>query len=174
MAKDIKNESLIDALQYCELRKLPEIDNKEDFWIKALALVKKMDGTECFVCVEKDNNLENRIIKDFGTVSAIREIKEYYPYSFLKAMYLPKFKTPKKEERIEYLGKVGILCNDTMTLKELDKLVLITAVKRQKRGDAFKPSENSYVEYSPKEDKNDGRQKRTKKGTQRVEEEIGA
>lgn len=132
--KDWKNESLIDALSYCALRDLPEKDNGEDFWLRAVALVRKADGSESYIYVEKSlADLTNRTIKDWGSISPIREIVEYYPFSFLKAQFMPKFKTQKKEERIKYLTtydkKEGEW--ESKSLKELDLEVIKRAARRQ-------------------------------------------
>lgn len=132
--KDWKNESMIDALSYCSLRDIPEVDKGEDFWIKALALVQKADGSFAYVYVAKDlDTLEIKYMKVWGSVSAIKKVIEYYPFSFLKAQYIPKFKTNNKAERIKYLThydkKEGDW--DKLTLKELDKEVYKRAIKRQ-------------------------------------------
>ena len=128
-----KKDSLISALSYFLLRELPEKDNGENVWIKALALVKKKDGTESYVYVVKDaETLENVIAKDFGTSSAIFEIVEYYPFSFLKSSYVPTFKNQKKEDRIKYLTRYNKNKNySEMTLKELDKEIVRVGVEKQ-------------------------------------------
>ena len=134
MAKNIERESLVSALAYCSLRDLPEIDKGEEVWIYAVAKVEKSDGSSSYVLVEKDDNGENRFLKDFGSISSIRKIVSYHPYVFLKAAYLPKFKTEKKEERIEYLNRMlGSERNfTTMPKKELDTIILNLAIKNQK------------------------------------------
>jgi hypothetical protein len=141
MAKDIKEESKLKALAYCGLREIPEKDNGTDFWLRALALVKKNDGTENYVYAERDlNTLEPRLIKDFGAVAMIHTVVEYYPYSYLKEQYMPKFKTQKKEERIKYLTTYDKNADfSEYTLKELDKEVMRRAARKQmdveKRGE---------------------------------------
>ena len=72
-------ESLIDALSYCDLRDLPEIEDGENVWIRAIAKIAKSDGIEYYAYVEKDKNLNNRIVKDFGSMSSIVKVLEYYP-----------------------------------------------------------------------------------------------
>lgn len=135
-----KNESLISALSYFMLRELPEKDNGENVWIKALALVKKKDGSESYVYMVKDaNNLENVIAKDFGSSSAIFEIVECYPFSFLKSSYVPTFKTQKKEDRIKYLSRYDKNKDySEMTLKELDKEVLRVGIEKQLKEESNK------------------------------------
>ena len=64
MKKNIKETSLVGALSYFLLRDLPEKDNGENIWVKALALVKKKDGSESYVYVAKDpKTLDNKIVK---------------------------------------------------------------------------------------------------------------
>jgi hypothetical protein len=128
-----KEKSLIECLKWCQVPALPDIDDKENIWIKAIALVKKGDGTESYVAMTKDKDLKNKMIKDFGTVSMIHEVVEVYPYSYLSAAYMPEFKTRKKEERINYLLAYDKKLEDLeeLSLKELDKMVVNVAIKNQ-------------------------------------------
>lgn len=138
--KNKSEESLIDALSYCGLRALPEVEDKENVWIRAIAKVVKSDGQEYYAYVEKDSNLNNKIIKDFGSVSSIVRVVEYYPFSYLKPAFMPKFKTNKKDEKIAYLTRYDKdLKLDGLSVKELDKMILLGAIKKQmeqeKRGE---------------------------------------
>lgn len=140
MIKNVSNESLINALSYCSLRELPEVEDKESVWIRAIAKIVKADGQEYYAYVEKDSNLNNKIIKDFGPVSAIARIVEYYPFSYLKPAFMPKFKGRSKEERIAYLTRYNKdLKLDGLSVKELDKLIMKGAILKQmeqeKRGE---------------------------------------
>lgn len=139
MAKDIERESLVSALSFCSLRDIPPVDTGEDVWISAVAKVLKVDGSTSYALVEKDDKGGNRIIKDFGSVSAIRKVESYHPFSFLKAAYVPKFKTPKKEERIAYLNKYYGDKEDwnKFTTKELDAKILTLAIKNQKEKEKY-------------------------------------
>lgn len=133
--KIITEKSLLDALCWTGLRELPEPDDKEHVWIKALALVKKFDGTQSYVYMEKDKKtLENKIIKDFGSVSTIFSTEEIYPFSYLKDNYIPKFKTAQKNERVAYLSKYDKKSESEyaeLSLKELDKEIMRRAVVKQ-------------------------------------------
>lgn len=125
-------ESLIDALSYCSLRDLPEVEDGENVWIRAIAKIVKSDGVEYYAYVEKDKNLENRIVKDFGSMSSIVKVLEYYPFSYLRAEFMPEFKTKKKEERIAYLTRFKTTKDySVMTLKELNDEVLKGAIEMQ-------------------------------------------
>lgn len=134
MKNKVKEMSLIECLKWCDVAKLPEKDDGENIWIKAIALVQKADGSENYVAMMKDKDLKNKIVKDFGSVSIVKNVVEIYPYSYLLSAYMPEFKTKKKEERIAYLVK----CNGgnaeelaELTLKELDKKVVNHAIKNQ-------------------------------------------
>lgn len=125
-----QDKSLIDALAYCDLRSLPKEDNGEYVWIKALALVSKMDGTKGYALVIKGDNGKPKIMKDFGTVAAIKTIDKFYPFALLDEKYMPVFKTKGKEERIEWLTFMGRKLDfDKLTTKELNKEVVNTAVQ---------------------------------------------
>lgn len=135
--RNIKDTSLIDALTYCSLRELPEEDTKEYQWLKAVALVQKRDGSQSYVLIEKDKDMKDRIVKDFGHISSILKVLNIYPYEYLDADKTPKFKTLKKEERIDWLklnGEHGVDYSE-MTLKELNAEVLKVAGNRQMKQD---------------------------------------
>lgn len=133
MTKDVKNESLIKALSHFLLKDLPSVDDGENIWIKALALVRKCDGSESYVYVVKDSvTLQNRIAKDFGGVAQISEIIEFYPFSFLKSGYVPTFNGKKKEERVKYLMTYDNRKDySEMTLKELDREIIRVGIEKQ-------------------------------------------
>lgn len=124
-------KSLIDALSYCDLRDLPKKDDKEFVWLKSIALVSKSDGTKSYVLVIKDENGNPRIVKDFGTVSAIRQVIEYYPFCLLDASFMPTFKTRAKDERIAWLERMNEKGNfSEMSAKELDRKVLNVVIQQ--------------------------------------------
>lgn len=133
MTKDIKNESLIKALSNFLLKDLPDVDTGENIWVKALALVRKCDGSESYVYVVKDSEtLQNKIAKDFGGVSRISEIIEFYPFSYLKSGYVPTFNGKKKEERVKYLMTYDNRKDySSMTLKELDREIIRVGIEKQ-------------------------------------------
>lgn len=122
--------SLLECLSWCSVRKLPEEWDKKNVYIKAIGKVKKADGTISYVAIQKDKNGKDKMVKDFGTISAIREVAEIYPYLYLDAMYLPTFRGQKKEDRISMLSN---LYKDRdfsqMSLKELDREVLNYAIQ---------------------------------------------
>lgn len=130
--KNKSEESLLDALQYCSLRVLPDVEDGENVWIRAIAKIAKADGQMYYAYVEKDDKLQNKIIKDFGPISALVRVVEYYPFSYLKPAFMPKFKGNKKEERIAYLTRYNKdLDYSSYSVKELDKLIMLGAIKKQ-------------------------------------------
>lgn len=125
--------SLINALSYCSLRELPEMDSGEDVWVKALALVTKTDGSNCYVAIEKDpKTLKNRVKKDFGGTGAIVEYKSIHPYLYLSSEYMPKFHDKTKDARVKYLASIkpNISWNQ-YSLKELNDTILGMAIESQ-------------------------------------------
>jgi hypothetical protein len=125
--------SLIKALSYCSLRELPEPDNGEDVWIKALALVTKSDGSDYFVNIVKDaDTLENKVKKDFGPTGAITKYKEFYPYLYLSPEYMPKLSDKSKDAKIEYLSRVYPNRDwSKFTVKELQNAIIGSAITMQ-------------------------------------------
>lgn len=126
-------ESLVKALSYCSLRELPPIDNGEDVWIKALALVEKTDGGDYFVDLQKDpTTLLNKIKKDFGHTGSIVKYKEVYPYLYLSSDFMPTFNDKTKESRVTYLERVMPTGNwKTMSLKDLNNAIIGVAISLQ-------------------------------------------
>lgn len=132
MAKDILRESLIDALSWASLRELPEKDNGENIWIRALALVSKRDGSKAYVALVKGKDGEDRIIRDFGSVSMIVKIEEIYAFEYLDSSYLPTFDSKKKEDKIKWLSMQRPEVNyEEMSSKELNKAILHVAMQNQ-------------------------------------------
>lgn len=124
MKKKLEN-SLLDALSYCNLKDLPPKENKEYVWIKSLALVRKMDGCLYYALCSRDKDGNPKVMKDFGGISVIKEVIDYYPMLYLDERYMPTFKTKTKEERIEWLKQMGSKDDlSELSVKELNKKVL--------------------------------------------------
>lgn len=132
-----EQESLIDALSYCSLRELPQADDGEGYWLEALAKVAKRDGTHSYVYVERDiDTLEPTIRKDFGTISGIAFVEEYYPYEYLREEF--KTKLANKEAKVEYLSKIDKDNAKTyakMSVKKLDDEITRRDIMTQKEID---------------------------------------
>lgn len=127
------NKTLIDALSWAGLRELPEVYDGENIYIKSLALVSKRDGTTSYVATCKDILGVDKIVKDFGTVSPIVEVKEVHPYLYLDASYVPEFATKKKEDRIKWLEIAAPHMKnlDAMSFKELNNAIINIAIQKQ-------------------------------------------
>lgn len=127
----VQNKSLIAALNWACVRELPPVDDKENVWIFALALVAKKDGSKGYVALTKDKNGESRIVKDFGSTSMIVKVEEIYPYLYLDPTYIPQFGDKKKEERVKWLKLTDPDGGDydAMSLKELNKAILNRAIQ---------------------------------------------
>ena len=128
--KKIKEESLINCLSYLGLKNLPNEWDKENVWLLAVGLISKRDGTSNYVALKKDENGNPKIVKDFGNIATLVRIEEVYPYMYLDERYIPMFKTKTKDERIEWLQKMGDK-EDLSELKvsELNKRVLNMAMQ---------------------------------------------
>lgn len=133
----LNKESLVKALSFCGLREVPEEWDKENIYLRALALVSKIDGSESYVLVEKDAHGNDRMIKDFGTVCAINAVISVHPFFFLESRWIPEFKTKGKgkansdgkEERISWImrHRTNNIYN-YMSIRELDKEILAIAM----------------------------------------------
>ena len=132
MSSNISRKSLIDALSWASLRELPKKDNGENIWIRALALVSKRDGSKSYVALVKGKKGEDRMVKDFGSVSQVVSFDEIYAYEYLDSSYIPSFESKKKEDKIKWL-ELQRPGEDyaSMTPKELNKAVLHIAMQNQ-------------------------------------------
>lgn len=132
MSKDVLRKSLIDALSWSSLRELPKKDNGENIWIRALALASKRDGSKSYVALVKGKNGEDRMVKDFGTVSQVVTIDEIYAYEYLDSSYIPSFESKKKEDKIKWLELQRPGADyASMTPKEINKAILHVAMQNQ-------------------------------------------
>lgn len=135
----IKDKTLIEALSYCDLNVVPEEDTKEYIWIKALALVKKADGSSNYAVCERDKESNPKIVKDFGSVAAIVKIEKFFPFMLLDKQYIPVFNGRNaNDNRIKWLrsrGEKGEL--ESLQPKELELKVIKYAIN-----DALAASKN--------------------------------
>lgn len=130
------DKTLVDALQWANIRELPESDKGENVYILALALVSKKDGSKGYVALKKDDKGQDKIVKDFGSISQIVKIEETYPYLYLDSSYLPDLK--KKEDKIKWLSIHDNTKNyEELTIKELNKTILVVAIQNQLRDVKF-------------------------------------
>lgn len=134
----LKKESLVKAMSFCGLREVPEEWDMENIYLRALALVSKTDGSESYVLVEKDERGEDRMVKDFGTISAIHETISIHPFFFLDTRWIPEFKAKGKgkanadgkAERIAWLERNNVIVDAKTDIKTLDKEILYIAMQK--------------------------------------------
>lgn len=130
--ENIKEKSLINCLAALDLRDLPKEWDGENVYILAVGLASKIDGTFSYVALKKDKDGNDKVVKDFGNVCALRKVEKVYPYKFLDAAYMPYFKTRSKDERIAWLERMGLKEDFSgMTSKELEKKVLNVAIQNE-------------------------------------------
>ena len=82
--------------------------------------------------MERGDDGKPKVIRDFGSVSAIIEVVSIYPVSYLEQKYLRTFKEGEEEKMKNYLKKCGVdMDYDSADRASLDKAVTILAVKLQ-------------------------------------------
>jgi hypothetical protein len=130
MRRKTKDETLVDCLSYLSMRTLPEKWDKKAFYIMAIVEVEKADGTVCYAIQKRRaSNLELYISNDFGSLAVIRNIKEIYPFEFLKEQYMFD---GKKEDKIKFLKSRFPKENiDELDAKEIKRLILRAAMETQ-------------------------------------------
>lgn len=130
--------SLLECLAWCSVRQLPAEWDKKNVYIKAIAKVIKSDGSISYVALKKDNDGNDKIMADFGSISIIRKILSIHPYLYLDAMYMPTFKGNSKQEKIAYLTAHSNGADfSEMSSKELDKAIVNVAIQKQIKAESL-------------------------------------
>ena len=138
MAYSKEQQSLLECLSWCSVRQLPEAWDNKNVYIKAIGKVMKADGSISYVAIQKDDNGDDRFIKDFGSVSMIRQVLGVYPYLFLDAVFMPTFKGNSKNEKMAYLKSVNKDKDySSMNGKELDKAILGIAIQKHLKSEGL-------------------------------------
>ena len=124
---------LIDALQYASVRELPNEAEEGREWLKALALVSKKNGSKAYVALAKGKTGEDKIVKDFGEISAVAVIEKVYPYLYAEGIAMPQFKTNTKKERLDwlYINDPDNEYSEEMSMKELKAAVMYVVSKKK-------------------------------------------
>ena len=154
---NIKEQSLALALQAAACFELPRAFNENgvEFWLKAIALVKKRNGTQSYCLVEHryDGMVEYK--QDFGLVSPICGLVSIHPYIMLdKNKY-----GMKPTNRFVITGillefyeiKDVTFFNDTEE-DELEQWKLRFAIDNQLRDTALMSEKNIYEDDGTDED----------------------
>jgi hypothetical protein len=94
-----------EALEAAGLVCLPDALNQSAniVWVKAIGLVRKLNGIKNYVLLEQNDEGKAVIKKDFGALAQILEIEEIYPYEFLERRFLPRLTSD--EDTIKFLKK---------------------------------------------------------------------
>ena len=124
---------LIDALQYASVRELPNEAEEGREWLKALALVSKKNGSKAYVALAKGKMGEDKIVKDFGEISAVAVIEKVYHYLYAEGIAMPQFKTNTKKERLDwlYINDPDNEYSEEMSMKELKAAVMYVVSKKK-------------------------------------------
>ena len=134
-----REQNLIaDALQKAFLTQLPQPADQKTVWIEGIAKIRLADGSVGYGIVKRNPDLTHRVCYINGSISAIVEVEEVYPYITLNKDYIKKFgKNEGEEARIKYLRSLNLPCISVdlseMTLDELNKEVVKAAVYMQQR-----------------------------------------
>lgn len=105
MTTEIMRKSLMRSLTDTGLRELPKVWNGTSPFIRAIAKVRKYDGSENYVLVKRIDG-EYRIIKDYGSICAIHSVLEYYPYEYVEDSFIPnEVKSEAKDVKINAIEK---------------------------------------------------------------------
>lgn len=133
MARNYLDEMLVDTLSWCGLRELPEEWDGQREWLKALALVSKKNGSKAYVALAKGKMGEDKIVKDFGEISAVAVIEKVYPYLYAEGIAVPQFKTNTKKERLDwlYINDPDNEYSEEMSMKELKAAVMYVVSKKK-------------------------------------------
>lgn len=124
---------LVDALQFASIRELPNEAEEGREWLKALALVSKRNGSKAYVALAKGKTGEDKIVKDFGEISAVAVIEKIYPYLYAEGIAVPQFKTNTKKERLDwlYINDPDNEYSEEMSMKELKAAVMYVVSKKK-------------------------------------------
>ena len=97
----LEKNSLDEVLSYTKCTELPKPLKKNDVFVRAIALVRKLNNHESYCIVDNDGTGKPVVKKTFGSISVIKEVKEIYPLSLLEASVVPDFR--KKQDVIDFL-----------------------------------------------------------------------
>lgn len=101
---DAKEKMLFDILRDTNCAELPEPigEGYKKIWIYAIGDTVKSDGSRSYAILKAINNEDYKILKDYGSNSAIKRIDAIRPYMTLYARYIPEVKT--KEDVLRFIA----------------------------------------------------------------------
>lgn len=132
---DIKDTSLRKAFEATKCRDLPKQYREGNgvFWIKAIVLVRKRNGTQSYALAERRGDLHISVTQDFGLMSPIAGIVSIHPYIYLDADRFLNFGS--EEQRINALirhyGTERAEEIKSATKEKLDIMAIDMAIRNQ-------------------------------------------
>lgn len=172
-----KEETLQRCLNEVGLRELPKILSSTNAnWRRAIALVQKVSGAQGYCLVKRGLDGSVNVSRTFGSMSAISEVKEIYPYDFTKAII--DMKKATAEEKAKILRRNGdntwrdaqeLTSTEGKTEEEVaavDAMVVAAAEelaeKRARFDEEQRIKDEQHIKNALEYQKN-GKQRRTKK-----------
>lgn len=133
---DFKEQSLRRALQACACFELPRVfvENGVDFWLEAIACVRKRDGSYGYCRVEHRADGKVEYKEDFGSCSPIYALMSVHPYKMLdRSKY--EFRGPD-ETFARILVSEGLIPEGAeLTHEELAEWRITLAIEQQMLAD---------------------------------------
>lgn len=152
-------ESRRESLTMAGLKEVPEKDDGEHIYTRAVALIKKRDGSVNYALLKKNIKGEDVICADFGHVCTMSAILEIYPYEYLDEMYMPlrnaseKTTAAQKRAVIYQLKEQGELPSEytkeyiqKMKVGEMNGLLIGVATRMQWEAEKKRLEAKAHVE----------------------------
>lgn len=89
---NVKEVSLKSCLNEARVNELPKQlkSNEKGFWLEAIVLVRKRDGSYSYAIAQRDASLKITYKADYGNLSPIISLVSIHPYMMLdKSKYMP-------------------------------------------------------------------------------------
>lgn len=167
MLSDIQKylaEQLQEVLTFTSLYRLPDeavkaAERASEIWVKAIAVVRKHDGTFSYcVVVRKSDNIDRAVVvKVLGTSSPIVYGEDgnpvfyaVYPYKMLHPEFVRGFRGNSLEQRREYLKTLRLPFDEArngfeeLDLQGLNKMLVRAAIYQQEQSEMRKIEKEKY------------------------------
>lgn len=98
MRTTVEEQSLFEMLQYAKISCLPEKNNENKIWAKAIVKIVRNTGLCDYAIAEHDffSWKEVAVKKEVGGVGIARDIIDIYPYQYLSDTFIPNVSTKKE------------------------------------------------------------------------------
>jgi hypothetical protein len=133
--RNVTEESLFEMLTTAKLPQLPEINNPDKTWVKAIVKILRKTGKIDYAIAEHDlfSYDEVRVLKEIGGVGVYHELLGIYPYVYLTEKYIPEVKN--KKDMIDFILSRNPDMNEAevnaMKKEEVKKYFLKCCIKEQ-------------------------------------------